>query len=66
MAEEVPRLMTATKKTTGELMGIIKSRENEMKNCREVPREIQDFSFPDAVARYYHRTGKMLAPFTNL
>lgn len=65
-AGRVPKLMMATTKNTGEMLGIVENRGNESENCQEIPKEIQDSSFPDTDAKHHESIRKMLASFADI
>lgn len=53
-------------KTTSEILGLNECRKNEIQNCREIHKEIQELSFPGVGTEYHHSLKKMLAFFADM
>lgn len=64
--ERLPRLVVATKETTGEIFGFMEDRVNKTKKCQRTPEEIQELSFPKIYANITTAQGKMHAPFADM
>lgn len=66
MAEESPKMMMATKDTTGERLGVEKSCVGQRKVCQKFSTESQKLTFPKVAAKYHESIAKMFTSFPNI
>lgn len=66
MAEAVSRLIMVTIKTSEEMLWIVENWEEEIENCPEIRKKIEELSFLDVDVRHHDSNTKMLASFTDM
>lgn len=60
MSETRPKLMLATKRTTGEMLGVVETRKSQTEARSAISSKMQDLTFPDVDANITTVSGRCL------